>query len=76
MHKAQKLAQALRRLACENYPSACRTCGARGHCGSQIEHKAADELEAMLTVHQLDQAEIVKLRRQIEAMETEARSHE
>lgn len=33
--------------------------------------RAASAIEELLTIHELDQSEIVLLRRQIEAMETE-----
>ena len=69
MIDAIKLAGALRRQACPSFPSGCRKCGARGHCDSRLRHLAAAGLEELLHVHQLDLAEITRLRRMIEARE-------
>lgn len=68
MSEYQKLANKLRRLSCDDFPKRCRKCGARGKCGSQIEHQAAKAIETMLEIHYLDQSEIVRLRRQIDYM--------
>lgn len=40
----------------------------RGVCNSALLVRASKAIEELLTMHQLDQAEIVRLRRQIEAM--------
>lgn len=69
--RAIQLAKALRKQACENYPDGCRKCGAKKNCGSKIEHLAADELELLLYLHQMDLQEIVRLRRMMEAREEE-----
>lgn len=66
-----KICKALRKQACESYPAGCRSCGATRHCGSKVEHRAAEAIEALLYQHQLDLAEIVSMRRQIEALEEE-----
>lgn len=70
-----KLAKRLRKEACESFPKGCKKCGARGKCGSQIEHQAAKAIETLLEIHYLDQSEIVRLRRQIDYMDEKGAAH-
>lgn len=63
-----KIAAAVRRDACEDCPDKCRTCGARKNCGSIRIHKAADAIDQLVQIHQLDLSELVRLRRQIQAL--------
>lgn len=62
------LAAAVRKDACEDYPAKCHGCGARSDCGSRRIHWAADAIDELLQLHHLDQSEIVRLRRQIQAL--------
>ena len=71
-----KIAAAVRRDACEDYPDKCPGCGARNNCGSIRIHKAADSIDELLYMHQLDLSELVRLRRQLQAlMEESEASH-
>ena len=63
-----RIAAAVRKDACEDYPEKCHGCGARNNCGSRRIHWAADAIDELLQLHSLDQSEIVLLRRQIQVM--------
>ena len=67
MKNYARIAEAIRRDACGDYPNRCPECGARNDCGSRRIHKAAEAIDELLTLHQLDLSEMVRLRRQIQA---------
>lgn len=69
MKDYRKAAAAIRLDACKDYPKGCRECGAKKSCGSIRIHKAAEAIDELLYQRALDLAEIVSLRRQIEALE-------
>lgn len=70
-----RLAAAVRKDACEDYPAKCHGCGARNDCGSRRIHWAADAIGELLQIHQLDLSEIVRLRRQIQALQEGGEAH-
>lgn len=63
-----KIAAAVRKDACEDYPDKCYGCGARNNCGSRRIHWAADAIDELVNLHQLDLSEITRLRRQLQAL--------
>ena len=70
-----RIAAAVRKDACEDYPAKCHGCGARNNCGSRRIHWAADAIRELLQLHSLDQSEIVLLRRQIQALQEGGEAH-
>lgn len=70
-----RIAAAVRKDACEDYPAKCHGCGARNNCGSRRIHWAADAIDELLQIHQLDLSEIVLLRRQIQALQEGGEAH-
>lgn len=70
-----RIAKAVRKDACGDYPDKCRTCGARKNCGSIRIHKAAEAIDQLVQIHQLDLSELVRLRRQIQALLEEREAH-
>ena len=67
-----RIAAAVRKDACEDYPAKCHGCGARNNCGSRRIHWAADAIDELLHIHQLDLSELVRLRRQLQALMEES----
>ena len=67
-----RIAAAVRKDACEDYPAKCHGCGARNNCGSRRIHWAADAIDELLHIHQLDLSELVRLRRQNQALMEES----
>ena len=63
-----KIADAVRKDACPDYPSRCPDCGAKNNCGSIRIHKAADAIGELVQLHALDLSELVRLRRQIQLL--------
>ena len=70
-----KIAAAVRRDACESYPDGCSDCGAKNDCGSIRIHKAAQAIDQLVQIHQLDLSELVRLRRQIQALQEGGEAH-
>lgn len=68
MKNYARIAEAIRRDACGDYPRRCPECGARNDCGSRRIHKAAEAIDELVQLHQLDLSELVRLRRQNQAM--------
>ena len=63
-----KIADAVRKDACPDYPARCPECGARNNCGSVRIHKAVEAIGELMQIHALDLSELVRLRRQIQAL--------
>lgn len=56
------------RASCAEYPADCLDCDKREACTFPLMHRAADAIEQLLQLHQLDLSELVRLRRQIQAL--------
>lgn len=70
-----RIAATVRKDACEDYPAKCHGCGARNDCGSRRIHWAADAIDELLQIHQLDLSELVRLRRQNQALQDGGEAH-
>ena len=56
------------RASCPEYPGDCLDCDKHPVCTFPLMHRAADAIEKLLQLHQLDLTELVRLRRQIQAL--------
>ncbi len=68
----RRIADAIRKDACGDYPQKCPKCGARRNCGSIRIHKAAEAIDQLVQIHQLDLSEISRLRRLLQKAEEES----
>jgi hypothetical protein len=56
------------RASCPEYPADCLDCDKHQVCTFPLMHRAADAIEKLLQIHQLDLTELVRLRRKIQTL--------